>query len=189
MIQPIDHSRQQKVATETFRYIQLANNELGCAIEEIPVLFDLKGQVAGMYRMSGRGKNIQRVIRYNPWLFAKYWDDNFTTTIPHEVAHYVAEQLFGRVRPHGQEWKNLMVLFNADSARTCNFDMTGIPTRSVKTVAYQCACRSHQLSLIRHNKVLRRGARYLCKFCNQPLVAAASLSSRICHSERSEESP
>ncbi|MDM3871217.1 SprT-like domain-containing protein [Porticoccus sp. W117] len=169
---PIDDARQHQVVTETQRYIQLANHELDCLIEDIPVLFDLKGQVAGMYRMVGRGKKVQRVIRYNPWLFAKYWDDNFTTTIPHEVAHYVAEQLFGKVQPHGVEWKNLMDLFGADSARTCQFDMAGIPGRKVKTVAYRCQCRQHQLSLIRHNRVVRKGARYLCRFCQQPLAQA-----------------
>ncbi|MCV6605954.1 MAG: SprT-like domain-containing protein [Porticoccaceae bacterium] len=169
-VTPIDSDRQHQVINETRRYIQLANRELGCRIEDVAVLFDLKGQAAGMYRMVGRGRSLQRSIRYNPWLFAKYWDENFTTTIPHEVAHYVAEQLFGRVQPHGPEWKNLMNLFGADSARTCQFDMTGIPGRTVKTVTYCCQCRRHQLSLIRHNRVVKRGARYLCKFCNGQLL-------------------
>ncbi|UTW45670.1 SprT-like domain-containing protein [bacterium SCSIO 12696] len=172
MITPIAEVQQKRVIIETHRYVQLANNELDCCIEEIPVLFDLKGQVAGMYRITGRGAKLHRVIRYNPWLFAKYWDDNFTTTIPHEVAHYVAEQLFGKVQPHGVEWKNLMDLFGADSARTCQFDMSGIPGRTVKTVTYECGCRQHQLSMIRHNRVLRKGARYFCRYCQGPLRKA-----------------
>ncbi|MGS2722263.1 SprT family zinc-dependent metalloprotease [Porticoccus sp. GXU_MW_L64] len=169
-VSPINATRQRQVITETRRYIQLANTELTCRIEEIPVLFDLKGKTAGMYRMVGRGKHVDRVIRYNPWLFAKYWHDNFTTTIPHEVAHYVAEQLFGRVQPHGIEWKNLMDLFGADGARTCDFDMAGIPGRRVNTVSYRCQCREHQLSMVRHNRIAHKGARYLCRFCNAPLV-------------------
>ena len=171
-IEPIGHDRQRQVIAETQRYIALATAELDCPFEPVPVLFDLKGQVAGMYKITGRGKSVQRVIRYNPWIFAKYWDDNYTTTIPHEVAHYITEQLFGRVKPHGQEWQTVMALFGADNSRTSDFDMAGIPQRSVKTFNYRCDCRDHQLSIYRHNKVLKKGARYLCRFCNGPLRAS-----------------
>lgn len=170
MIEPISLEQQQQVTTETERYIRLASSELDCPFELIPVRFDLKGQAAGMYKMVGRGRNVHRVIRFNPWVFAKEWDEHFRTTIPHEVAHYITEQLFGRVRPHGQEWKTVMALFGADNSRTCKMDMKGIPGRSMKTVNYRCDCREHQLSMIRHNKVVRKGARYLCRFCNGQLI-------------------
>ena len=173
VIDPITVEQQRQVIAETERYIAVAAVELDCPFESAAVYFDLKGQAAGMYKITGRGRNAQRVIRYNPWLFAKYWDDNFTTTIPHEVAHYITEQLFDRVPPHGSQWKSVMALFAADDSRTCNFDMEGIPQRSVTHFSYQCDCREHRLSIVRHNKVVRKGARYLCKFCNGVLKMAA----------------
>ena len=131
-----------------------------------------------MYVVSGRGLSIHRKIRYNPWLFGKYFEDNLRDTVPHEVAHYVTEQLYGRgngrsgsgVLPHGQEWRSVMAAFGADDSVTCQFDLSGIPRRRQKTVDYRCHCREHQLGVRRHNKVERGLASYLCRHCGERLV-------------------
>lgn len=132
------------------------------------VLFDLRGRAAGMYRVSGR----QRVIRYNPWLFAKYPDDNLAITVPHEVAHYVTDCLHGlrRVRPHGAEWQAVMRAFGVDHRGGVAHDMTGIPSRPQGRHAYCCDCGVHELSTRRHYKMQRDGIRYLCRRCGSLLV-------------------
>jgi len=131
------------------------------------VLFDLKGRSAGMYRVAGH----RRVIRYNPYLFAKYPQDNLAVTVPHEVAHYVTDVLFGlrRVRPHGAEWQAVMRAFEADASRTADYDLTGIPVRTQRRFGYRCACFVHQLSTRRHNQVRRGAARYYCRACGEEL--------------------
>ncbi len=55
----------------------------------VPVRFELQGRAAGMYRVH-KG---ERVIRYNPYIFSKYFDDSLANTVPHEVAHYITDVL------------------------------------------------------------------------------------------------
>lgn len=135
--------------------------------DPIPVHFDLKGRAAGMYKVKGS----QRMIRYNPYIFAHYFSENLSATVPHEVAHYVVDVMYGmrNTQPHGEEWKNIMALLNADASVTCNFNLENIPTKKYRRFDYSCSCRTHQLTSIRHNRILK-GMRYLCRYCKQELV-------------------
>lgn len=163
----IDEARRAAVVEATRAWIARAGVLYGRRFEPIPVLFDLKGRAAGMYRVQ-RG---ERVIRYNPYLFAKYPQDNLTVTVPHEVAHYITDRLYGlrRVRPHGREWRAVMQDFGVDPAAATDYDLAGIPTRSQRRHAYRCACLVHQFSTRRHNLVAQ-GARYRCRHCGDELV-------------------
>ncbi len=102
VIEPINIDREQLVRSVTSKCIRRASLIYDCDFPLIPIYFDLKGRAAGMYRVH----NNDRVIRYNPFIFAKYFADNVKTTVPHEVAHYVVDMLYGagRVTPHGAEW-------------------------------------------------------------------------------------
>ena len=170
MIEPIDKPQQALVRAETLRYVRLAADLYGRDFPPVPVDFDLMGSSAGMFRVR---RNDAR-IRYNPWLFAKYFEDNFSGTVPHEVAHYIVHCLYGlhRVRPHGREWLAVMADFGADPRVTGDFDLTGIPTRRQRRFRYQCLCREHQLSTRRHNTIQRGQARYQCRLCEGQLVLA-----------------
>ena len=168
MVEPIGASRRREVMAATGQWIERAGEVFSRSLEVPEVLFDLKGRCAGMYRLR-RG---QRVIRYNPWLFARYYEENLEQTVPHEVAHYVADCLYGaaNIRPHGSEWQAIMGIFGVPAERTCQFDMTGIPQRRISTYAYRCACpRTHVLTAYRHNKVLRNRRRYACRLCGSLL--------------------
>ncbi|HHO60023.1 MAG TPA: metallopeptidase (SprT family), partial [Thiotrichales bacterium] len=101
-VDPINPQQQAIVVEKTRRYIQQAGEIYGKKFQPIDVRFDLCGRNAGMYRVQGR----QRWIRYNPYIFSRYFDDNLNTTVPHEVAHYITDCLYGlrKIRPHGIEW-------------------------------------------------------------------------------------
>lgn len=166
-IAPIDRSRQAAVVEATAAWIARAGALYGRCFELVPVLFDLKGCAAGMYRVR-RGT---RVIRYNPWLFARYPDDSLAVTVPHEVAHYIVDRLYGlrRVRPHGPEWRAVMHAFGVDPAASTRYDLDGIPTRGQRRYPYRCDCLVHQLSTRRHNLILRGAVSYRCRRCGGPL--------------------
>jgi SprT protein len=166
-IQPIQPLQQQQVIAATEAYIQQAGELLQRRFEVIPVLFDLKGRAAGMYRVSGR----RRVIRYNPYLFAKYFPENLAQTVPHEVAHYIVHMEYGlhAVRAHGREWRAIMALFGAEARATCDYDLEGVPVRRYRRYAYRCACSQHQLTSRRHNKIRDGLAQYYCKRCRTEL--------------------
>ena len=91
LIKPIDEVQRQRVIDETSSCIQQAGGLFRRAFDFIPVSFDLRGRAAGMYRV----KKQQRMIRYNPWLFARYFADNLANTVPHEVAHYIIDMVYG----------------------------------------------------------------------------------------------
>ena len=167
-ITPINRTQQQQVVRATEHFIGVAGELLDRSFPIIPVHFNLRGRAAGMYRVRGS----EREIRYNPYLFAKYFDDNLTNTVPHEVAHYIIDCCYGlrRVRPHGREWQQLMLKLGAEPEVTCRYDLSGVPQRRQQRFEYRCECRSHQLTTIRHNKVQRGNASYLCKVCRQPLA-------------------
>ena len=170
-IQPINDRLEHQVRVKTGEYIRHASRLFGQDLAEIPVLFDLKGRAAGMYRVL----NNTRVIRYNPYIFAKYFTDNITTTVPHEVAHYVVDMLYGagRVKPHGIEWQKVMLSLGAEPSATGNYDLTGIPVRRQQRHAYACACTLHQISTARHNRIVRGKARYYCRKCNTAIRSAS----------------
>lgn len=169
-IEPIGSQREQQVRATTGEFIRLASRIYRHEFPLIPVRFDLKGRAAGMYRVHNR----ERIIRYNPYLFAKYFDDNLATTVPHEVAHYIVDILYGahRVRPHGAEWQQVMLKLGAEPSTTGNYDLSGIPVRRQQRHSYQCDCAMHRISTARHNKIRRGIARYYCRNCKSQLTAA-----------------
>ena len=175
LIEPIGRNKKQHVIVETGRYITLASHLFEKQLSPIPVKFSLRGYSLGMYRVCGES----REIRYNPYVFAKYFEENVATTIPHEVAHYVVDRLFGmrNVRPHGKEWQNVMAAFGCEATRTCEFDLSGIPVRRQKRYGYQCDCGNHQLSTIRHNKIQRGKVSYRCGKCHSVLMPLISVTS------------
>ncbi len=177
LIRPIDFDQQQQVRVATNDYLLRAHRLFNRDFAPIEVVFDLTGRSAGMYRVRGRA----RWIRYNPYLFAKYFDDNLQSTVPHEVAHYVTDVLHGlrNIRPHGQEWRAVMRAFGADDSVTCSYELTGIPQRRVPRYEYRCGCQSHQLSAQRHNKIRSGRAHYYCRCCGASLIRAREESALL----------
>jgi SprT protein len=114
----------------------------------------------------------QRVIRFNPWLFGKYFDDNLRNTVPHEVAHYLCDCLYGMrtIRPHGKEWRALMRLLDAEPQVRHQYDLQGVPQRRQHRFAYRCGCRRHALSAQRHRRIQRGLGFYQCRHCGERLL-------------------
>jgi SprT protein len=174
-IQPISEDQQQRVIQRTHAYIDQAGQLFDLDKYPLTISFDLKGRCAGMYRVKKSKRTFslsstyKREIRYNSFIFSKYFDDNYNNTIPHEVAHYVCDIVYGlkNIKPHGKEWKEIMRYFGADTSVTANYELSGIPLKKQKLFTYQCACREHQLSSIRHNKISKNLCQYLCNSCKQ----------------------
>lgn len=172
MIEPIGELQREAVRAETVRYICLAEELLGRQFDRIPVVFDLGGRTAGMFK----AHNTQRLIRYNPWIFAKYFAENLRDTVPHEVAHYIVHEVHGlhRVKPHGAEWRALMAAFDANPDVTFRLDLAGIPQRRQRTHAYHCQCRVHAVSSTRHNRAKAGKGTYCCRYCRGELIYAGA---------------
>lgn len=166
MIEAIGKTQQSQVVSQSHDYISRAEAIFQRKFPRVEILFDLMGSSAGMFRLKQRHSQ----IRYNPWLFAKYFDENLNSTVPHEVAHYIVHKLYSpaRVRPHGEEWQALMVAFDAEPTVTGNYDLSGIPQRRQRRFNYRCDCRQHELSTRRHNRIIK-GSSYQCRYCRGAL--------------------
>lgn len=164
---PLDESRQRQVREATAECVSRAARLFEREFVAPPVRFDLSGRAAGQYRVL-RG---EAAIRYNPWIFARYFHDNLADTVPHEVAHFVVDQLWGlrRVRAHGREWRSVMQALGVEPRVTASFDLSGLPVRRQRRFDYHCACGVHSLTTCRHNRVLRGEVRYHCRHCGETL--------------------
>lgn len=167
-INPINQSQRQQVVVTTRETIQRAGQLFGSEFQLPLISFDLSGRIAGMYRVRWR----QQEIRYNPYIFSKYFSDNLANTVPHEVAHYLADELFGtrNIRPHGTEWQAIMCKLGVEPTVTCQYDLSGIPQRRQRRFDYSCGCKTHAISTVRHNRVQGGKGSYLCRQCRRPLV-------------------
>lgn len=167
-VEPISAEQQQYVCEVTWNYLQILAAKYALQIDPVQISFDLKGRSSGMYVVRGK----HRYIRYNPYLFSRYYQESLSTTVPHEVAHYVSDLLYGlgNIRPHGKEWKRLMIDLGAEPRVTGNYSLEGIPVRRQKRFSYRCDCRLHQVSAVRHNRMVRGVAKYYCRQCGSKLV-------------------
>ncbi|TDQ57883.1 SprT protein [Mesocricetibacter intestinalis] len=107
-------------------------------------------------------------LGFNRTLMLENSDEFITQVVPHEVAHLVVYQVFGRVKPHGEEWRGVMGELFGLTPHTCHrFNLESVRGQ---TFAYRCNCRVHHLSLRRHHNIQRRNMRYICRECQGELV-------------------
>ena len=156
----------ENLVSKKLEELRLKAQELYSVNIEPSVSFDLRGQSAGQasYRTNR--------IRLNRQLLEKYTTEFVVQTVPHEFAHLVAHKKFGRrIKPHGHEWRSVMIALGAKPSRTHNFAVS--PTRKLRRYMFQCNChdKKHELTSIRYNRI-RRGVIYYCPACKRPLRPA-----------------
>ncbi|MGY5450497.1 SprT family zinc-dependent metalloprotease [Agarivorans sp. MS3-6] len=132
------------------------------------ILSKRRSKVAGSANLS------QWKLRFNAHFYQQQPADFLAQTVPHEVAHLLCHALYGRVKPHGKEWQQIMQqVFNCPANTTHSYSIEQL---QLSTFEYRCACQRHLLSVRRHNKVLR-GASYQCTKCQQRLSFVTILNS------------
>jgi SprT protein len=142
-------------------FLQLANQQLNTDYPLPSVSYQQRGTSAGSAYLQ------HWQIRINPVLLLENQQAFIAQVVPHELAHLLTYRQFGRVAPHGKEWRWMMAqILGVEPSRTHQFAITSV--QSV-TYPYHCACREHQLTVRRHNRVLRQQAQYRCRHCGETL--------------------
>lgn len=172
-IEPINLHQQQQVIDRVAELLLQCEKKFARPFKTINIYFDLSGRTSGMYVV----RNKQKYLRFNPFIFAKYFEESLATTVPHEVAHYISDVFYDikHIRPHGKEWRSIMFSLGVEPEVTGNYDLAGVPVKRQRRFDYQCNCMSHQLTTTRHNKVINRKAVYCCQKCGAALTPQASL--------------
>jgi SprT protein len=150
----------QSIIEETKKYYALARTLYPKQFTNPdPIIdFKLRGVAAGKAWLT------KNKIQYQPKIASQNLDDFLKSTVPHEVAHIVAWVVYGD-NSHGEYWQHVMKRFGVTNITRCHsYDVTNV----VKLFPHSCACKTHQLSKIRHNKILK-GHTYFCTLCKQKL--------------------
>lgn len=125
------------------------------------IRYDIRGVKAGVAYLQ------KNTIGFNRTLLLENPEEFIHQVVPHELAHLIVYQLFGRVKPHGKEWQAVMEQVFQVTADTCHqFDVQSVQGQ---TFTYRCECQEHQLSIRRHNRIMRESAVYFCRKCKAPL--------------------
>lgn len=145
--------------------LQLANQHLGTQYPEPEVNYHQRGTSAGSACLQSFE------IRLNPVLLLENQHAFIDEVVPHELAHLLVYRQFGRVAPHGKEWRWMMEqVLHVPASRTHQFEVTSVRS---KTFNYQCQCQQHALTILRHNKVQRGESEYRCRQCGEKLQFVA----------------
>jgi SprT protein len=117
--------------------------------------FSLRGRVAG-YASREDGK-----LQYNLEMALKNYDSFLGDTVAHEVAHIIAFQKYPDSKPHGKEWKKIMLILGYEPHRCHN--MTVTPARkTTKIYNLHCDCRSFKVTKKKHDRLIRT-----CYYCSR----------------------
>ena len=142
--------------------LQLAERHFQQKFPIPTISYDLRGVKAGVAYLQ------KNEIKFNRTLLLENSDEFIHQVVPHELAHLIVYQVFGRVKPHGQEWQAVMPqLFNLPADTCHQFDVESVQG---KMFAYQCECQTHYLTIRRHNRIQRDKIAYLCRKCQGKLV-------------------
>lgn len=125
------------------------------------ISFDLRGMKAGVAYLQ------QNLLKFNPVLLQENPQEFIQQVVPHELAHLLVYQLYGRVKPHGKEWQGIMRELFGLPPDTCHqFDIRSVQG---ETFAYACQCQVHHLSKRRHLRIQRDQREYICRKCQETL--------------------
>lgn len=148
---------QQAVMRSLRQFLQLANERLKRSYPEPQLIYQQRGTAAGTAWLE------KWEIRLNPVLLLENQQAFIDEVVPHELAHLLVWKTFGRVAPHGKEWKWMMEeVLGVPARRTHQFEIDSVRSR---TFAYRCRCQQHQLTVRRHNRILRGESEYRCIHC------------------------
>lgn len=149
-----------------------------CLVAKVPYVesrFTLKSKTAGTFNY--KGKTCE--LNFNLIFAENHPDEYLTSTVPHEVAHYVryvrngfVHDMNGKTRDcHGAKWSAVMIELGATDASRCHkYDTSSIATRKYKRFSYSCdAGHSYELTTIRHNRSQKGMMWYNCRECGSRL--------------------
>ena len=153
-----------KDATE--KVYQTAERVYGRNFSRPRICVNLRGATAGLARIVlGYSE-----IRYNEALYLANKEQFISRTVPHEVAHLLVYELYGRrMKPHGLEWQTVCRKIGMTDIERCHdYDVTGLVTRRSRPYLYSCGCKQFHLTVTIHRRIMM-GQKRCCLKCRGQL--------------------
>lgn len=122
-----DYSRKsvEALVTEvTLEWYKTGLQKFPQEIHEIYVTYDLGGKTAGTACREDSGRFH---IQYNPMIMVENLQEFLNDTVPHEVAHLIADEFFKEMWPKGVDhsslWKFVMIKFGKNPQRCHDYEV------------------------------------------------------------------
>ncbi len=148
-------------------WLDKANQVFGKTFPRPLISLRLKGGTAG-YAIYDKW-----MVKYNPELYVRNKQEFIDRTVPHELAHLITSNIYGRVRVkhHGWQWRLVMQKLGVVDVKRCHsYDVTGIKNVRARPYVYQCQCGTeYRLTKTLHNKILK-GRYRVCPKCRTRIV-------------------
>lgn len=159
---PAKTALEQQIVEQVEHCYQQAEQHLNKTFPRPVTGFNQRGKIAGSARLQ------LNELRFNRTLLKDNPEHFLSDVVAHEVSHLLVHQLYGRVKPHGHEWQQMMQqVFGLHPQTRHQMDVSKVQG---KTFSYRCNCQEHKLTIRRHNKALK-GMTYMCRGCGGALVA------------------
>jgi len=161
----------RELEIKTIEWWDKFNKRFGKSYAYPAIQYTLRGGVAGTATYQ------RQLINYNMGLYRENKEKYSNRTIPHEIAHLFNYRIHvenrgtwgERLKPHGREWKNIMMRMGLDYSRCHDYKVTKV-RKVTKDYIYKCFCREHKVSSILHNKMVKKGKTYKCIRCQGRLT-------------------
>lgn len=154
--------RMQQVRDKVAELVLKANSYYGITLPDIEIRFDLRGRTAGWAgcrdgkRITDANGMMQIVynhyfMRFNTDMMMTHWDDMFSATVPHELAHIVCYFKPSLGHKHDSGWRRVCLDLGGNGKRCHNNEVTYAKGRTFQyttRLGYKVI-----LSETRHNRV------------------------------------
>ncbi len=155
---------ENKIITRVIDCLDIAAIKTGRIFETPEIRLDLRGHQAG------QAIPARWLLRFNPQIAQQDTERFIREVSAHEVAHLVTYKVW-RTLDHGDDFKKVMNWLGEEANRCHDFDSK--PSRIIRRFEYFCSCSQHNLTTIRHNRILK-GQTYRCRKCGDDLLPTSS---------------
>jgi len=155
----ITEKQKRKVLDKVEESFALAEKHFGRKFPRPTVNFDIRGRTAGI----SYGNTL---LRFNPTIYDGNQDEFLRTVVPHEVAHQVCANLYGRPVHHELPWRQVMQNVYKLSPDTTHTFLVK-PSRKIRKWVYICECENvhHHITSVKHFRIKEGRRNYICTMC------------------------
>lgn len=154
----------QKVEERVLEVLCKLERLYGVQVEFPRITYDIRG--GSCFGRAWRGKPR---IALNRTVMEAHFEDFVKKTVGHEVCHLVCFKKFPMAKPHGREWKRMMVDIGLAPERCGNYEVAKQIKVSRKPYVYKCSCDTHYVGGLVQKKIFS-GLKYRCRKCGEHIV-------------------
>lgn len=156
---------QEQIRQEAIKWYEKGLIDFPQKRHEIEFDFNLKGMTAGQAVTKGTGEVI---LRFNMELAEQNADEFLSETVPHEVAHIIANIHYKENCGHGYLWQHVMLTWKKNPMRCHDYSIENVTRRNTRGYKWECVRCGKVFSVGKNldGKIKAKPMAYHCNSCN-----------------------